>query len=78
MSEEIDVSALTDTEFFDLLNERLLMAAVASCTCGTKTDVAVHHAKQCRYRELVEARAALHVFRERYETTMREWEARRE
>jgi hypothetical protein len=37
------------------LKTRLLLAGVASCTCGTKTPDIVYHAPACRFRVIWEA-----------------------
>lgn len=43
--------------------ERLVSAAVASCTCGTKTSHPKAHAIDCRFRVLYDAMVLLHDFK---------------
>lgn len=38
------------------ITEKLLYAMISSCTCGTRTPEVEHHAENCLYRLLNEAR----------------------
>ena len=72
---DIDVTKLTDAEFFAELEARLEQAQIGSCTCLTKTHETVYHAEECRYRKLSVAQDALRTFKDQYETTEKEFAA---
>lgn len=57
---------MSDTQAFPL-EDRLLFACVAACTCDTKTPEVNFHRSDCRYRVLMEAHQVITALKARNE-----------